>query len=153
MSSVYGPASALSDFYNLRQRLSRYTRVMKVTAVLMMERIEESVQFWTGKAGFDLTVSVPHGNAMGFAILQNGAAEVMLQSYASAAEDVPSLVEYSRASKCSLFVEVEDFDDMVRRIEGSPVAFPVRKTPYGMTEIAVFEPGGHLVVFGCLTKE
>jgi catechol 2,3-dioxygenase-like lactoylglutathione lyase family enzyme len=114
-----------------------------------MERIEESVAFWTEKAGFELTVSVPHGDALGFAILQNGAAELMLQSHASVAEDMPSLGEYARASKACLFVEVEDFDGMVQRLEGAPVAFPVRETPYGMKEIGVLEPGGHLAVFAC----
>lgn len=122
---------------------------MKITAVLTMERIEESVQFWTGKAGFDLTVSVPHGDAMGFAILQKGDAELMLQSYASASEDVPALAAFTRASKACLFVEVDDFDGTVERMQGAPVAFPVRETPYGMKEIGVFEPGGHLAVFAC----
>jgi hypothetical protein len=112
-----------------------------------MERIEESVQFWTGKAGFDLTVSVPQGDAMGFAILQKGDAEVMLQSHASVAEDLPMLANYARAAKSCLFVEVEDFEGMVKKLDGVAVAFPVRTTPYGMTEIGVFEPGGHLVIF------
>lgn len=120
---------------------------MKVTAILTMERIEESVQFWTGKAGFDLTVSVPQGDTMGFAILQKGDAEVMLQSHASVADDLPMLADYARASKSCLFVEVEDFEGIVQKLEGVPVAFPVRQTPYGMTEIGVFEPGGHLVIF------
>lgn len=122
---------------------------MKITAVLTMERIEESVQFWTSKAGFDVTVTVPHGDAMGFAILQKGGAELMLQSYASVAEDVPSIADFSRASKACLFVEVDDFDGTVERMQGAPVAFPVRETPYGMKEIGVFEPGGHLAVFAC----
>jgi hypothetical protein len=120
---------------------------MKVTAILTMERIEESVQFWTSKAGFDVTVSVPQGNALGFVILQKGDAEVMLQSHASVADDLPSLAAYAAASKTSLFVEVEDFEGMVQKLEGTPVAFPIRTTPYGMTEIGVFEPGGHLVIF------
>ncbi|MFN7937941.1 MAG: hypothetical protein U0R19_31720 [Bryobacteraceae bacterium] len=120
---------------------------MKVTAILTMERIEESVQFWTGKAGFDLTVSIPQGDAMGFAILQKGDAEVMLQSHDSVAADLPMLTGYAGASKSCLFVEVEDFEGMVQKLEGVPVAFPVRQTTYGMREIGVFEPGGHLVIF------
>lgn len=120
---------------------------MKVSAILTMDRIEESVQFWTARAGFDLTVSVPQGEAMGFAILQKGNAEVMLQSNASVAEDLPMLAEYARTAKACLFVEVDDFEGMVQKLEGVPVAFPVRQTPYGMTEIGVFEPGGHLVIF------
>ena len=61
------------------------------------------------------------------------------------------MIQASRgcASKACLFVEVDDFDGTVERIQGAPVAFPVRETPYGMKEIGVFEPGGHLAVFAC----
>ncbi|MBL8174905.1 MAG: VOC family protein [Bryobacterales bacterium] len=122
---------------------------MKITAVLTMDRIEESVRFWTDKAGFEVTVSVPHGDSMGFAILQKGDAELMLQSNPSVAGDIPQLAGFARAAKSFLFVEVDDFDGTVSRLEGAPVAFPVRETPYGMKELGVFEPGGHVAVFAC----
>ena len=121
---------------------------MKVTSVLYMAELEPSIEFWTKRIGFEVTVSVPDGSKVGFVILQKGDAEVMLQSHSSAQNDVPGLADFCRQAKTALFVEVEDFNDILKRVEGLPVALPVRKTFYGMTEVGLFEPGGNLVVFG-----
>jgi len=47
-------------------------------------------------------------------------------------------------------IEVDDFPDTVKRLAGYPVAMPERDTFYGMREIGVFEPGGHIAVFAAL---
>ena len=51
----------------------------------------------------------------------------------------------SKAPK--LEIEVEDFADILKRLEGYPIALSERTTFYGMREIGVHEPGGHIVVF------
>jgi hypothetical protein len=119
---------------------------MKITPVLYMDRIEPSLEVWVDRLGFAKTVEVPDGDALGFVILQNGAAELMLQTRASLAADLPALAEYARPV-CGIFIEVDDFDDLLRRVEGLPVVVPVRTTFYGMKEIVVREPGGNLVCF------
>lgn len=125
---------------------------MKVTAILCMNALEPSIEFWTNRFGFQLTVSVPHGGTIGFAILQKGNAELMLQSHASSAEDLTSLADHCRDSKSVLFVEVDDFDDLLPRLAGLPVALEERTTFYGMREIGIFDPGGHLVIFAAPTQ-
>jgi hypothetical protein len=50
-----------------------------------------------------------------------------------------------------MFVEVEDFDDVKRRLDGYPIVMPERMTFYGMREIGVAEPNGHTVVFAAKT--
>jgi hypothetical protein len=119
---------------------------MKITANLMMAELEPSVAFWQ-RFGMELTVSVPHGDRMGFAILAGDGAELMLQSHASATEDVPSVGAHCRESKAVLFIEMADFQKVLSALGDWPVAIPQRDTFYGMREIGVLEPGGHLVVF------
>jgi hypothetical protein len=46
-----------------------------------------------------------------------------------------------------LFIEVEDFGDVKRRLEGYPTVMAERITFYGMREIGVSEPNGHTVIF------
>lgn len=123
------------------------TTFKKLTPVLFVEKIEPCLEFWVGRLGFEKTVEVPEGNALGFVILQRDGTEVMLQSYASLEKDVPALLESARKSTNFLFVEVTDFADVRRRVEGMEVVLPQRKTFYGATEIGVREPGGHVVVF------
>ncbi|MBL8228636.1 MAG: VOC family protein [Bryobacterales bacterium] len=125
---------------------------MKITAILFMVSLEPSVEFWTKRMGFELTASVPHGGKMGFAMLHKGQTELMLQSHESAAEDLVSTAEHCRNSKSVLYIEVEDFEDLKKRIAGMPVALPERTTFYGMREIGVMEPGGHLVLFASAVK-
>jgi len=119
---------------------------MTITANLLMADLEPSIAFWE-RFGMELAVSVPHGGKIGFAILRGDGAELMLQSHDSAAADVESVADYCRQSKAVLFIKVPDFDQVLRALGDWPVAIPQRDTFYGMREIGVYEPGGHLVVF------
>ena len=118
---------------------------MKLTPVLFVEAIEPSLPFWIDRLGFEKQVEVPHGDHLGFVILTRGDVEVMMQSWASISEDVPALAAMPRGTSCSFYVEVDDFDDALRRVKDVPVVVPERTTFYGMREIFVREPGGHVV--------
>ncbi len=127
---------------------------MKVTPILYMEAIEPSLKFWVDRLGFKTTLTMPDGDRLGFAILENGSSEVMLQTSASAAADMTTLGAFFAARpKSVLFIEVDDFAGVVKRLEGIQPAMPVRQTDYGMTEIGILEPGGNLVVFATRTSQ
>jgi uncharacterized glyoxalase superfamily protein PhnB len=122
---------------------------MKLTPVLIVESIENSLPFWIDRMGFQKTVDVPEGDVLGFAILARDGAELMMQTVASIRKDEPKLAPASTAGPdlCPLFVEVDDFEDVRRRLAGYPIRMAERKTFYGMVEIGVTDPGGHTVVF------
>ena len=119
---------------------------MKITAVLVVEEIEKSLPFWVERMGFEKTVEVPDGDRLGFVILVRGGAELMLQTVESVRKDVPALVPKAVGS-AAVFIEVDSFEDALKRLEGYPIALPDRTTFYGMREIGVFEPGGNTVIF------
>ena len=116
----------------------------KITAVLVVPSVEASLAFWEGRLGFTKVVDVPHGEGLGFAILVKDGTEVMLQSEASVKDDVGSVIA---GSSTALFIEVSDLDAVIASLGDTPVVVPRRTTFYGMHEIGVREPGGHLVVF------
>jgi hypothetical protein len=120
---------------------------MKITAVLLVEEIEKSLPFWVERIGFEKTVEVPEGDRLGFVILVRDGAELMLQTLQSARKDAPQLLPKHGNAASSLFLEVDDFTDVLRRLKDYPVALPERTTFYGMREIGVIEPGGHAVIF------
>jgi uncharacterized glyoxalase superfamily protein PhnB len=124
---------------------------MKLTPVLMVEEIEKSLPFWVDRMGFTKTVDVPEGDRLGFVILVRGGAEVMLQSIASVRKDEPKFAPKGDANTVGLFVEVEDFADVLKRLAGYPITMAERTTFYGMREIGVHEPSGHIVVFAART--
>jgi len=119
---------------------------MKITAVLVVERIEDSLPFWVDRMGFTKTVEVPEGDRLGFVILARYEAELMLQTIESVRKDVPALAPES-PNRASLFIEVENFEDTLERLRGYPIAMPERTTFYGTREVGVFEPSGNPVIF------
>jgi len=119
----------------------------KLTPVLVVERIEPCLQFWIERLGFQKTVEVPKGDRLGFVILTKGNVEVMYQSRASVAKDIPALATQSGPSSTILYIEVEKLDSVIQALKGIDLVVPKRKTFYGATEIGVREPGGTVVVF------
>ena len=124
---------------------------MKITAVLLVEEIEKSLPFWVERMGFEKTVEVPEGKRLGFVILAREGAELMLQTIESVRKDAPQFVPKAGTSVAALFIEVDDFADTVRRLDGYAIALAERTTFYGMREIGVVEPGGHTVIFASRT--
>lgn len=119
----------------------------KLTPVLVVEHIEPCLPFWISRLGFEKTAEVPDGDKLGFVILKKGNVEVMYQSQASVAKDVPALAGESHRPSTGLYIEVEKLDPVVKALEGVEVVVPVRETFYGAREIGVREPGGSLVMF------
>jgi uncharacterized glyoxalase superfamily protein PhnB len=119
---------------------------MKITPVLIVDKIEKSLPFWVDRMGFEKTVEVPEGDRLGFVMLVREGAEVMLQTMESVRKDEPKFAP-REGSVAALFIEVDDFEDVRKRLEGYPIVMDERTTFYGMREIGVSEPGGHTVVF------
>jgi hypothetical protein len=117
---------------------------MKITPVLYVEKIEPSLPFWIDRLGFEKTVEVPEGDGLGFVILVREGFEVMLQTFESLKADREGDVSAGTGSS-SLFIEVADFAEVRDKLKGLPVVLPERVAFYGMREMAVREPGGHVV--------
>ncbi|HUF26223.1 MAG TPA: VOC family protein [Gemmatimonadaceae bacterium] len=123
------------------------TTVRKLTPVLVVEHIEPSLQFWTERLGFEKTVEVPEGDRLGFVILVGNGVEIMYQSRASVQSDVPAIAAMRGGEATALFVEVADIGVVERAMADLDKIVPRRTTFYGMEEIGVREPGGHVVIF------
>ena len=121
------------------------TRLKKLTPVLVVDDLAPCVAFWTERLGFQKQVEVP-----GFAILVRDAVEIMLETRATLREDIPLLADVGGTA--SLYVEVTDLDALDASLKDVPRVFPRRQTPYGMDEIAVRDPAGHLVLLAKSVK-
>ena len=120
----------------------------KLSPVLIVDDIAPALVFWRDRLGFQVTAEIPladDASRCGFAILVNGPVEVMLQTVASVAQDIPALA--SRPYHATLFLEVADVAAVERALRGHDVVVPRRRTFYGADEIGVRAPGGHVVVF------
>jgi len=125
---------------------SASSAMKKLTPVIMVEAIEPCLSFWE-RLGFTKTAEVPDGDRLGFVILVKDGVEVMYQTHESIEKDAAGLVPRARGHGAALFIEVSDVESVARALEGVDVVVPRRKTFYGMDEIGVREPGGHVVMF------
>lgn len=129
--------------------------ISKITAVLIVERIEPVLPFWT-KLGAVVTVEVPDAStgdgSLGFVILVVDGVEIMYQTRSSVKDDLVKAAWSQDAfrtepQQTTLFVEVERLDDVETSLAGERQVMPRRKTFYGSTELGYADPAGHIIVF------
>jgi len=118
--------------------------IQKATALLRVERVEPSLPFWVDRLGFQKVSEVMEGDSIGFVILSKGHVEIMLQSRASLAKDLPMLSVGALAPSV-VYLGVTDINEIASKLNSSEIIVPKRTTYYGMDEIWVREPGGHIV--------
>lgn len=121
--------------------------VKKLTPILFVDKIEPVLPFWTQHLGFIKTVEVPAGDQLGFVILQQGAVEVMYQTYASVEKDMPAILSYVCKGPTFLYIEVDNLDALKPALQSGEVYMPERNTFYGAREIGVKDAAGHFLTF------
>ena len=120
----------------------------QLTPVLVVDRVEPCLAFWTERFGFAIENQVPGPDgALIFASVKRGAIEVMYQTRASVLDENPTLAADLAGHSVTLFIAVDDFDAVERALTGAPVVKARHDTFYGSTEIYVREPGGNTVGF------
>lgn len=121
-------------------------KMQRLTPVLIVDSIEPVLEFWVDKLGFKKTAEVPHEGKLGFAILEKDEVQVMYQTAASVAADVPPLAKVPQRGTF-MFIEVQDLDGIIKKLKGLEPVVPRRKTFYGADEFIVREPAGNVVTF------
>jgi len=119
----------------------------RCTPVLIVENVEPTRDFFHKRLGWPVVMEVPHGETIGFAQVELGPVEIMIQSRASVAEDLNVPFESVKLSNTSLYIQIDDVEQVVPVIADLHVVVPLRKTWYGMHEISVIEPGGNTIGF------
>jgi catechol 2,3-dioxygenase-like lactoylglutathione lyase family enzyme len=116
--------------------------VKSLAPILLVDAIEPSLPFWTDGLGFALTMAVPEIAPRAFAIVARDGIEVMLQTRASAAEDLGKVVP---AGPSVVYVSVGALRPVLSALGEAAIAVQRRTTSYGADEVFVRDPGGHLV--------
>src|SRR5215471_6632623 len=131
-----------------RMDKERTGMVNKSTPILHVKSVEPSLRFWTERFGFHQTIEVPEGDHLGFAALENGTVEIMLQTYSGMQADPANpLAKAVEQGPSFLFMEVPDIKATELALKGAEIVQPIHETFYGSKEIVAREPGGHFVIF------
>jgi uncharacterized glyoxalase superfamily protein PhnB len=113
--------------------------------ILLVERIEPCLPFWVERLGFALVTTVPEASPFAFAIVARGGVEIMLQTSASAAEDMGGATASVRDS--IVYLSVDALEPVLAAIGDAEIVVPRRTTFYGADEIWVRDPAGTVVGF------
>jgi uncharacterized glyoxalase superfamily protein PhnB len=131
----------------------------KSTPLITVDAIEPCLPFWTEGLGFELLATVPHGDSMGFAMLNKGDVGLMYQTRASVTADLgesgapQGLGDEMADGTAALFIEVGDLEAVIAVVGDTEVLVPRRQTFYGMDEIFVRAPCGTVVGFAAKLDE
>ncbi len=114
-----------------------------LTPNLIVEAIEPCLPFWLERLGFEKLDEVRMGDRLGFVILKNGGAQVMLQTLASVQDDVAPIAAGPHRS--TLYVAVASLAEAKKTLGDWPLVVPERTTFYGARELIVADPAGNFV--------
>jgi uncharacterized glyoxalase superfamily protein PhnB len=119
--------------------------IAKSTPIFIVDAIEPALPLWTGPLGFTKLIDVPHEGRVGFVLLQKGGMEVMMQTRASLAVDLPAVAALGVG--CVMYLDVASLEAAVRALEGATVLVPERTTAYGAREVFVRDGAGNVLGF------
>jgi len=131
------------------------TTLRKATPVLVVDRIEPIIPFWS-KLGVTPSTEVPDGIAndgrLAFVILAAEGIEIMYQTTSSFREDLLKSASVKEAfrpepQQTTLFVEVSQLSEIESKLSDERLIMPRRTTFYGSTEVAYTDPAGNIIVF------
>jgi uncharacterized glyoxalase superfamily protein PhnB len=119
----------------------------KITPIINVNSIEDTLPFWESNLGYEVTVRVPsHDNRLGFVILVKGDTEIMLQTKRSIEEDLHGHPEIAN-SEILLYADVDSIESVEKALLKENVLVPKRKTFYGSLEIWAKDSSGKIIGF------
>jgi len=121
--------------------------IRKVTPLFVVDAITPAeITFWE-KTGWKKLVEVPHGDHIGFVLLENEGRELMLQTRASVKADLATQDIAALDPPCALYVDVASLVEARSEClaAGARVVIDERETVYGARELWVVDPAGVLV--------
>ena len=112
-------------------------KIKQITPIMIVREIESHLPFWENM-GFKCVADVQHEGKLGFVMLVNENAHVMLQSEASAIADL-KVKSYVKAGDVVQYIDIDSITEAEKFIKAMNAKILVgpRTTDYGAKEIFV----------------
>ncbi len=121
----------------------------KLTPNMMVEDVNTTIDFYRDVLGFELVVNVPEEGAFDFALVRRDGVEVMFQSRASLAADLPAFAARPAGGALTFFyLDVEGVEALYEQLRTrTTVVKDLHETFYGTREFAVEDCNGFILAF------
>lgn len=119
-----------------------------LTPNIIVDDVNQAVDYYAEKLGFNLIASVPEKGTYNWAMVQRDGVSLMFQSLESIQDDMPSLKIDSKGSLGTFFIRMKGIDELYNQVkEKVEIAHTMRTTFYGMKEFVVRDLNGYFLAF------
>ena len=132
---------------NLKCQEASHMKIVRSTPIMVVDQIEPSLEFWVKRLGYKKTAEVPHGNELGFILLEKDGNQVMMQTRKSIADDSPAVFEHTKEHTVVQYIDVDSLDEVLKCVEGMKLLMGPRETFYGARDILLLDPAGYMIMF------
>ena len=120
----------------------------KLTANLMVDSVNSTVEFYKNHLGFELVMTVPDSSQFDWAMMKSGNVEIMFQAMASLGNDLPDMKGSKVGGTFLLYVDVEDIKTFRSSLKsGVSIIKDLQRTFYGTEEFTIRDINGYYLTF------
>lgn len=119
-----------------------------LTPNLMVEDVQETVNYYKDNLGFELIMSVPLNGNYQWAMMRSGEVEIMLQSRETLTQELDLFDGIEIKASQTLYISVAGIEELFSRVcEKVEILKDLHTSYYGMTEFTMRDCSGYILVF------
>lgn len=123
-------------------------KLINMTPNLMVNDVNETVNFYKEHLGFQLAMSVPDEGSFNWALVKNEDISIMFQTQASIAEDLPVISSRTVLGGAIFYFNVENIENWYERLKKvTTVLSKPSETFYGTMEFSFLDCNGYIITF------
>ena len=124
------------------------TTLKKLTPNLMVEDVNQTVDFYKNVLGFDVLATVPETGQFNWAMLKQGNVEMQFQTRASLSEEIPAFKDRAIGGALTLYIDVENVTELHATLQDRvTIVQNMHTTFYGTQEFAIEDCNGFVLSF------
>lgn len=122
--------------------------LQKLTPNMMVEDVNQTVDFYRDMLGFKLVMTVPERGRFDWALVQRDGVEIMFQTRASLSRDVPLLQDRLLGGALTFYLDVQGVEALYEQIRNRvEIIQDLHTTFYSTREFAVQDCNGFILTF------
>jgi uncharacterized glyoxalase superfamily protein PhnB len=122
-------------------------KIRSVTAEIMVDNMQDSVNFYQEMFDFKIINSTPSSNPY-FVLLRNNASELMLYHRDNFSQEIDKFKNIEIGGSVALCLEVENIRSLYGRIKDRvKLIQELYNTDYGSVEFSCEDPNGYVLIF------
>lgn len=120
----------------------------KLTPNIMVEHVNNTVDFYRDVLGFSLLTTVPEQGTFDWAMMKHGAVEIMFQSRASLSGDLSQFTGKAIGGTLTLYIDVSDIKDLYASLKNKvKIVHDMAPTFYDAQEFTIEDCNSYILTF------